>query len=146
MERFGEYLRNIRKAASMTQETLASKIQVSAAYIHQLETGKIAPPTESRCRQIAWALEAPFPEVWDRARVERLANWAYREGVEDVLETIPKEISPGLSDLERALIKLVRCLDPQTRKEFNGLVIMLLRHHVRKEIRETLEEFIRKCA
>ena len=146
MERFGEYLRNIRKSASLTQESLGAKIEVSAAYIHQLETGKIAPPTEKRCKQLAWALSAPFSELWERARLERLANWAYREGIEDVFDAAPGDILPPLSEAERALIKLVRSLDGQTRKEFNGLVVMLLRHHAKEDIRRRLEDFLKKCA
>ena len=142
----------------MTQESLASAIEVSTAYIHQLETGKIAPPTEDRCKQLAWALGAPFSEIWERSRLERLAKWAHREGIEDVLEAVGAGLKPGrasaplasqaaaLTEEERALIKLVRTLDAQTRKEFNSLVVMLLRHHARDEVRQTLEEFLKKCA
>lgn len=147
MERFGDYLRKRRKAISLTQEALAAAIQVSAAYIHQLETGKIAPPTEGRSRQIAEAIGAPFSEVWGRARRERLANWANREGFPEYLITTP----PGddvtrLSDAEKALIRLIRGLDVQTLKDFNGLIVMLLRHHASKEVSANLEDFLKKCA
>lgn len=138
----------------MTQESLASSIDVSAAYIHQLETGKISPPTEKRCRQLSWVLGIPFNEIWERSRVERLAYWVNREGLSgaEALQTLSVSGGSISSDgptpvnvYEEALIKLVRTFDPQTSKDFNGLIVMLLRHNTKEEVQRFLEEFLR-CA
>lgn len=136
--RFGDYLKNKRRQKNITQEDLARALGVSSVFIHQLETGKVDAPSLERCQQIAEILEIPIDELWNVAKKERLARFMEREGIsEDDFEV--------LTEAERILIKLYRILDGDTRRDFGGMVYMLLRRFQNEGVQEILEEFI-KCA
>lgn len=149
--KFGKYLKVRRKDAELTQEDLARNLKVSNTYIHQLETGKIDAPTERRCRQLASVLGVSPDELWEIARKERLSRYAERTGLEMDVDDVDKEIINGqvdgepLNPGEKALVNLYRNLDPETRKEFNSLIVMLFRHIPKKEIQANLREYLR-CA
>lgn len=136
--RFGDYLKNKRRQRNITQEDLARALNVSSVFIHQLETGKVDAPSLERCQQIVEILEIPIDELWNVAKKERLARFMEREGIsEDDLEV--------LTEVERTLIKLYRSLDEDTRRDFGGMVYMLLRRFQDEGVQEILEEFM-KCA
>ena len=136
--RFGEYLKSRRRRKNITQEELAQALGVSSVYIHQLETGKVDAPSVGRCRQIAEILEIELGDLWQIAKKERFRRFMEREGVsESDLEV--------LSEAEKALIRLYRSLDGDTKKDFSGMVYMLLRRSQDSEVQEIVEEFI-KCA
>jgi len=136
--RFGEYLKSRRRRKNITQEDLAQALGVSSVYIHQLETGKVDAPSVGRCRQIAEILEIELGDLWQIAKKERFRRFMEREGVsESDLEV--------LSEAEKALIRLYRSLDGDTKKDFSGMVYMLLRRSQDSEVQEIVEEFI-KCA
>lgn len=50
---FGHTLRMLRTTAGLSLRTLAKKIDVSPAYLSQIELGKLPPPTHSRITKIA---------------------------------------------------------------------------------------------
>jgi transcriptional regulator with XRE-family HTH domain len=136
--RFGDYLKNKRRQKNTTQEDLARALSVSSVFIHQLETGKVDAPSLERCQQIGEILEIPIDELWNVAKKERLARFMEREGIsEDDFEV--------LTEAERILIKLYRILDGDTRRDFGGMIYMLLRHFQDEGVQEILEEFM-KCA
>jgi len=146
VSRFGEYLKRKRKEADLTQEDLARALKVSNTYIHQLETGKIDAPTERRCRQLAAALRVPSADIWVMAKQERLKRFAQREGIETLAELDRArrgDEANFLSPAERALLKLYRKLDQETRREFNGLIAMLFRHYPEEEVQANLREYLR---
>ena len=139
--RFGTYLRQKRREAGLSQSRLAEALGVTNTYIHLLETGRADAPTEPRCDQLAEALDLDVAEVRELARKERLARYVERQGWSDGGE--PVGGSEGeLTEQERALIRLVRSLDPDTRKDFEGMVYMLLRHRDEAEIRENLDQYV----
>ncbi len=136
--RFGEYLKSRRRRKNITQEELAQALGVSSVYVHQLETGKVDAPGVSRCRQIAEILRIELGDLWQIAKKERFRRFMEREGVsESNLEV--------LSEAEKALVRLYRSLDEDTKKDFSGMVYMLLRRSQDSEVQEIVEEFI-KCA
>ncbi len=136
--RFGDYLKNKRKQKSITQEDMARALGVSSVFIHQLETGKVDAPSMERCQQIADALAVQMDELWNVARKERLRRFMEREGIyEDDREV--------LTEVERMLIKLYRTLDQDMRRDFGGMIYMLLRRSQNEGVQEILEEFM-KCA
>lgn len=136
--RFGDYLKNKRRQKNITQEDLARALGVSSVFIHQLETGKVDAPSLERCNQIADILEVTIDELRNVAKKERLRRFMEREGItEDDFEV--------LTEGERTLIKLYRSLDEDSRRDFGGMVYMLLRHSQDEGIQEILEEFM-KCA
>ncbi len=136
--RFGDYMKNKRRHRNITQEDLARALGVSSVFIHQLETGKVDAPSLERCQQIAEILELSIDELWNVAKRERLGRFMEREGIsEDDFEV--------LTEAERTLIKLYRSLDGETKRDFGGMVYMLLRHFQDAGVQEILEEFI-KCA
>jgi transcriptional regulator with XRE-family HTH domain len=136
--RFGDYLKNKRKQKGITQEDMARTLSVSSVFIHQLETGKVDAPSMDRCHQIADVLGVQMDELWNVARKERLKRFMEREGIyEDDREV--------LTEVERMLIKLYRTLDEDMRRDFGGMIYMLLRRSQNEGVQEILEEFM-KCA
>lgn len=136
--RFGDYLKRIRKRRKITQENLARSLEVSSVYIHQLETGKVDAPSFDRCRQISSILGVKIEEIWSVSRTERLKRFIEKEAIsEQELEVLTNE--------EKMLLKLYRSLDGEIKKDFAGMVFMLLRHSQDKNLRKILEEFV-KCA
>ena len=136
--RFGDYLKRIRKRKKITQENLARSLEVSSVYIHQLETGKVDAPSFDRCRQISSILGVKIEEIWSVSRAERLKRFIEKEAIsEQELEVLTNE--------EKMLLKLYRSLDGEIKKDFAGMVFMLLRHSQDKNLRKILEEFV-KCA
>ncbi len=136
--RFGDYLKSIRKRKKITQENLARSLDVSSVYIHQLETGKVDAPSFDRCQQISSILEVKVEEIWSVSRAERLKRFIEKEDIsEQDLEVLTNE--------EKMLVNLYRSLDGEIKKDFTGMVFMLLRHSQDKKLRKILEEFV-KCA
>ena len=136
--RFGDYLKRIRKRKKITQENLARSLEVSSVYIHQLETGKVDAPSFDRCQQISSILGVKIEEIWSVSRAERLKRFIEKEAIsEQELEVLTNE--------EKMLLKLYRSLDGEIKKDFAGMVFMLLRHSQDKNLRKILEEFV-KCA
>ena len=136
--RFGDYLKNKRRQKNTTQEDLARALGVSSVFVHQLETGKVDAPSLERCNQIADILGVTIDELWNVAKKERLRRFMEREGItEDDFEV--------LTEGERTLIKLYRSLDEDSRRDFGGMVYMLLRRSQDEGVQEILEEFM-KCA
>jgi len=136
--RFGIYLKNKRRGKSITQEELARSLNVSSVFLQQLETGKVDAPSLERCQQMSNILEVEIKELWNVAKNERLNRFMEREGIfEESLEV--------LTEVERMLIKLYRFLDDDMRRDFSGMIYMLLRRSENKEVQEVLEGFM-KCA
>ena len=136
--KFGDYLKRIRKRKKITQENLARSLEVSSVYIHQLETGKVDAPSFDRCQQISSILGVKAEEIWSVSRAERLKRFIEKEAIsEQELEVLTNE--------EKMLVKLYRSLDGEIKKDFAGMVFMLLRHSQDKNLRKILEEFV-KCA
>ena len=136
--KFGLYLKNRRKQKSITQEDLARALNVSSVFIHQLETGKVDAPSLERCQQMADILGLKFEELWNVARNERLNKFMEREGIfEDSIAV--------LTEGEKMLVRLYRTLDSEMRRDFSGMIYMLLRRSENDNVQEILEEFM-KCA
>lgn len=137
--RFGDYLKSKRKQRNITQEELARSLEVSSVFVHQLETGKVDAPSIDRCNQMAVILEIEIEELWNVAKRERLKRFMEKEDIEqDSFEV--------LTDSEKALINLYRSLDNDMRRDFGGMIFMLLRHTKDQGVQEILEEFMKKCA
>jgi transcriptional regulator with XRE-family HTH domain len=139
MMRFGDYLKSKRKQRNITQEELARSLKVSSVFVHQLETGKVDAPSIERCQQMAVVLEVGVDELWTVARKERLKRFMEKEDIE-------QESFEVLTDTEKALINLYRSLDNDMRRDFGGMIFMLLRHTKDQGVQEILEEFMKKCA
>lgn len=136
--KFGIYLKNRRKQKSITQEDLARALNVSSVFIHQLETGKVDAPSLERCQQMADILGLKFEELWNVARNERLNKFMEREGIfQDAVQV--------LTESEKMLVRLYRTLDSEMRRDFTGMIYMLLRRSENDNVQEILEEFM-KCA
>lgn len=136
--RFGDYLKSRRKTKNVTQEDLAKSLEVSSVYIHQLETGKVDAPSHERCEQLASILEIEIEELWNVAKRERLKRFMDKEDIiQNNLEILTEE--------EKLLINLYRNLDKEMRKDFSGMIFMLLRHTQNEEVQKVLEEYM-KCA
>ncbi len=137
--RFGDYLKSKRKQRNITQEELARSLEVSSVFVHQLETGKVDAPSIERCQQMAVVLEIEIDELWTVARKERLKRFMEKEEIEH-------ESFEVLTDSEKALVNLYRSLDSDMRRDFGGMIFMLLRHTKDQGVQEILEEFMKKCA
>lgn len=143
---FGEFLKKTRRSKGITQAYLAKVLNVSPAYICQLENGRTDAPSARRVRDIARILGLNPDELLNMANKERLRSYAKKQGMDtgDIGILAPSEEELGrLSVTERALVKLVRNLDPDTKKDFDGMLYMLLRHHPDENLQATLESYIK---
>lgn len=61
--RFGQYLRDVRKAKGLSQRALAAQIGVDFTYLSKIEQGRMAPPSESVIRHIAQVLKVDVNEL-----------------------------------------------------------------------------------
>ncbi len=140
---FGEYLRRKRREAGFSQARLAQEIGVTNTYIHLLEKGRVDAPTERRCEQIAEVLGLDVEETREIARRDRLAHYVERQGWSGTERSVEPAAAEAiqLTPQERALVRLVRSLDPDTRRDFEGMVVMLLRHRPEDEIQEHVRAF-----
>jgi transcriptional regulator with XRE-family HTH domain len=68
---FGEELRRYRRAAGLTQETLAERAGLSTRAISDLERGLKHRPRRDTCRLLVDALQL---DSWERARLEALGQ------------------------------------------------------------------------
>ena len=136
--KFGIYLKNRRKQKNITQEDLARALNVSSVFVHQLETGKVDAPSLERCQQMAHTLGLKFEELWNVSKNERLNKFMEREGIfQDAVQV--------LTESEKMLVRLYRTLDSEMRRDFTGMIYMLLRRSENDNVQEILEEFM-KCA
>jgi transcriptional regulator with XRE-family HTH domain len=118
--KFGKYLKNQRKLKKVTQEVLASRLGVSTVYIHQLETAKVDAPSKDKCYKIANALKISPEDVWSNAKDHKLLRFLNKE---NIISSIDEPITSS----EKLLLDLFRNLDLDVRKDFIGMIFMLLK-------------------
>lgn len=100
---FGEWVREIRKAEGWTQEELANKMGIAAAYLSQVETG-VRPPTETFCIALSAAFEFPIYTVLVRAGlVEDSAEFA---AANDALKKLNEKEDPDVWEFKRRIKKI----------------------------------------
>ncbi len=64
---FGDYLREMRKAAGLTLRQVEAIVGVSNAYLSQVETGKRPAPRPETIKKLAEAYRAPVEELLAQA-------------------------------------------------------------------------------
>lgn len=82
----GAHIRQARKAAGLTQQELADKLNVSASMIGQYENNLRNPKLETLVR-IAQAIGVPLSEIWKRETDVTIDSEEYTE-VDDATNTI----------------------------------------------------------
>lgn len=65
---FGEYLRNLRKEAGLSQRELAARGGIDFTYLSKVENGRVEPPAEVTLRALAQGLGVDAEELLARAR------------------------------------------------------------------------------
>ena len=117
---FADFLKKIRKNKKITQEQLASRVNVSTVYIHQLETAKVDAPSKQKCVAIAEALDVDYDLVWNTAKEQKLLRFLKKENIKN-------NLNEPITSSEKLLLDLYRNLSDEVRKDFVGMVYMLLK-------------------
>lgn len=65
---FGEYLRELRKRAGLSQRELAARAGIDFTYLSKIENGRVDPPAEVTLRALAAAVETEPEDLLARAR------------------------------------------------------------------------------
>jgi transcriptional regulator with XRE-family HTH domain len=117
---FGSFLKKIRKERKITQEQLASALNVSTVYVHQLETAKVDAPSKEKCLVIASTLEVDSDLVWNAAKEQKLLRFLKKEN-------ITNNLKEPITYSEKLLLDLFRNLSNDVRKDFIGMIYMLLK-------------------
>ena len=117
---FASFLKKIRKKRKITQEQLATSINVSTVYIHQLETAKVDAPSKEKCEAIADALNVETELVWNAAKEQKLLRFLKKEN-------ITNNLNEHITSSEKLLLDLFRNLSDDVRKDFVGMIYMLLK-------------------
>ncbi len=132
---FGSYLKFLRKSKGITQENLANGIGVSTVYIHQLETGKVDAPSKTKCFEISKVLNVSSENVWNKAKDHKLLRFLNKE-------KIISSLNEPITSSEKLLLDLFRNLNSDVRKDFIGMIYMLLKSdkRVSKEVLQKVYE------
>ena len=117
---FGSFLKKTRKRKKVTQEQLATSLKVSSVYIHQLETSKVDAPNKSKCSLIAETLNIDPDLVWNKAKEQKLLRFLNKE---QIINNLDEPVTYS----EKLLIDLYRNLSDEVRKDFIGMIYMLLK-------------------
>ena len=117
---FGSFLKKTRKSKKVTQEQLAICLKVSSVYIHQLETSKVDAPNKSKCSLIAETLNLDPDLVWNKAKEQKLLRFLNKE---QIINNLDEPVTYS----EKLLIDLYRNLSDEVRKDFIGMIYMLLK-------------------
>ena len=117
---FASFLKKFRKKRKITQEQLATSINVSTVYIHQLETAKVDAPSKEKCEAIADALNVETELVWNAAKAQKLLRFLKKEN-------ITNNLNEPITSSEKLLLDLFRNLSDDVRKDFVGMIYMLLK-------------------
>ena len=117
---FASFLKKFRKKRKITQEQLATSINVSTVYIHQLETAKVDAPSKEKCEAIADALNVETELVWNAAKEQKLLSFLKKEN-------ITNNLNEPITSSEKLLLDLFRNLSDDVRKDFVGMIYMLLK-------------------
>ena len=117
---FASFLKKFRKKRKITQEQLATSINVSTVYIHQLETAKVDAPSKEKCEAIADALNVETELVWNAAKEQKLLRFLKKEN-------ITNNLNEPITSSEKLLLDLFRNLSDDVRKDFVGMIYLLLK-------------------
>ena len=117
---FGSFLKEMRKGKKVTQEQLALSLNVSTVYVHQLETAKVDAPDKSKCITIAKTLKIDSDLVWNKAKEQKLLRFLNKEN-------IVNNLHEPITYSEKLLLDLFRNLSDEVRKDFIGMIYMLLK-------------------
>ena len=117
---FGSFLKEMRKGKKVTQEQLALSLNVSTVYVHQLETAKVDAPDKSKCTTIAKTLKIDSDLVWNKAKEQKLLRFLNKENIVNNLDE-------PITYSEKLLLDLFRNLSDEVRKDFIGMIYMLLK-------------------
>ena len=117
---FGSFLKETRKGKKITQEQLALSLNVSTVYVHQLETAKVDAPDKYKCTIIAKTLGLDADLVWNKAKEQKLLRFLNKENIVNNLDE-------PITYSEKLLLDLFRNLSDEVRKDFVGMIYMLLK-------------------
>ena len=133
---FGSYLKQTRKSRKVTQEQLAISLNVSTVYVHQLETAKVDAPDKSKCSVIAQTLNTDPDVIWNKAKEQKLLRFLNKENIVNNLDE-------PITYSEKLLLDLFRNLSDEVRKDFIGMIYMLLKSDKRisdKKVLSSIEK------
>ena len=97
---FGSRIRQIRRAASLTQRDVAERIPMSAANLSRIENGDQGPPPDEIIAALAAALETDENELFELAG-RRSSD--FEAAVLGEIRALRRELQDGLARLERAI-------------------------------------------
>lgn len=107
LKRFGDRLRTLRKAKSLTQEELATRAGIDTSYLNYIENGKQS-PSLTKIAAIAEALEVELPEMFyfsqSKGYNKRLDALALR--LTDALKAKDEKVSALVSEFIASVRKL----------------------------------------
>lgn len=130
--KFGQRLRELRKAKGMTQRELADKVGINFTYLSKLETGVMPRPGEKIILALAKVLDADLDELFGLAR--KIPS--------DIIEQLNAEMVKGLRSLQDGEGPLIGGLASLRRRIAEPAASETLRSHMAEAPGEG-EEFFR---
>ena len=105
---FGHTLRMLRTTAGLSLRSLAKKIDVSPAYLSQVELGKLKPPTHNRITQIAETIGVPEDLLIEMSHMPNPDTILLLRGHQELNELIKLTYDIGLES--RDIIEIIRLM------------------------------------
>jgi transcriptional regulator with XRE-family HTH domain len=99
----GARLRQLRRAAKLTQREVAGRIPMSAANLSRVENGEQGPPADETIERLARALEADPAELL--ALAGRAGSPTSSDAILREVRQLRAEVKDGLARVEAALKK-----------------------------------------
>jgi PTS system nitrogen regulatory IIA component len=109
---FGHTLRMLRTTAGISLRTLAKNVDVSPAYLSQVELGKLPPPTHDRITKIAETIGIPVSLLIEMSHRPNPDTILLLRGHQELNNLIETAVDIGLESKDiHELISLMRQLD-----------------------------------
>jgi transcriptional regulator with XRE-family HTH domain len=125
---FGELLKRFREERKLTLRDLGKLSEMDHAYIHRLETGEKAAPSDDTLKALTKALKLDN-------RKARILKFLINQSVPDILaDTVLEEYEHDLADFESVVAMSHRGTRPKTKEDWRRLLNMV------REMREEIEK------
>ena len=124
---FGELLKRFREERKLTLRDLGKLSEVDHAYIHRLETGEKAAPSDDTVKSLTKALKLD-------SRQARIFKFLVNQSVPDILVyTVLEEHAHDFADFEAVVAMSHRGTRPKAKEDWRRLLNMV------REMREEIE-------
>jgi transcriptional regulator with XRE-family HTH domain len=114
MQHYGEYFKALRVATGMTLRDVEKKVDISNAYLSQLESGKVKQPSPITLHRLSEIYGVPYEVLMEKVGYP-VPKMETEKSSEDLKETVAYRIGKITEDEELELLNYLKFM--RTRKK-----------------------------